>query len=169
MPTQAEPPGALIDTSARMIGARTGFRNPAADRPAAGPPPVAVSRMIRELERGPWPVRDLLLAARLRDRFRCKVNDGLALGGAKATCTNERFHAGDRATIRVTGGTTLVVGSWNARIRARAYVNYPANTTADGSDSMAVQQARRLGELARHGTSAIKRTSCASPCRRPSR
>jgi hypothetical protein len=70
--------------------------------------------------------------------FNCQIVDGLAAGGAKATCQATQLAVGDDATITLSTSTTWAGGSRVRNLVANVYYNYPASTIADAGDRFSV-------------------------------
>jgi hypothetical protein len=57
-----------------------------------------------------------------------------AISPTQATCAGVRLAAGQTSTITLVGSTSWLTNSGGANLVARAYTNYPLNTTSDGVD-----------------------------------
>ena len=68
----------------------------------------------------------------------CEIIDGVALGGARAACELPSLGVGEESVYQLKTSTTWAGSSRVASLRVRAYYNFPASTSVDASDSLAI-------------------------------
>jgi hypothetical protein len=70
--------------------------------------------------------------------FSCLVLDGLALDGATAECSGNQLGAGEALRLRLTGGTTLVMGEGEGLLHVELFANYPQEENSSLVNNYAV-------------------------------